>query len=123
MFTGGLAETATGASVLKTRVFAPYFATFFGICVGFWAIATLWARSPHYRDFAGYVASMSKSRAVVHLEHFYRARLITGDWRKHEPDLLVMIHERYDETLTWALKITGGLTALVFVFDIVRGLF
>ena len=121
MFTGGLIEVG-GVTSFTTNAYAPLIASIFGVFVGVWITMKVSERSEHYHDFAQYVATMSRKRAVRHIEHFYRAREINGDWLKGERDLLVMIYERYTPTLPWALKITGGLTLLVFIFDIVRGL-
>jgi hypothetical protein len=122
MFTGGLVETAQGGTGFKTGAYAPVIASIFGIFAGVWVTVKISTKSEHYGDFAQYVATLSRKRAIRHLEHFYRARLITHEWLTQEHSLLVMIYERYTPTLYTALKITAGLTALVFAFDIWRGL-
>lgn len=121
MFTGGLVEKPKGLSGFETGVKAPLVASMLGICVGVWATSKLSARSQYYRKFAEYIASMSRKRSTVHIEHFYRARLIGHERLKREPDLLLMIHERYSDAFIWALWVTGGFTALVFAWDIWRG--
>ena len=121
MFTGGLVDTGQGVG-FKTGAYAPVVAAIFGIFVGVWVTVKITTKSDTYREFGQYVATLSRKRAVRHLEHFYRARLITHEWLSAERDLLAMIYERYTPTLYWALKITAGLTALVFVIDIWRGL-
>jgi len=121
-YTGGLVEMPQGGLVFKTKAIAPIVGTMFGICLGIHVVSALSARSHQYEKFAQYLASMSRRRSTVHIEHFYRARLINHEWLTRESDLLVMIHERYNEALWWALRLTAGLTVLVFAFDIWRGL-
>ncbi|NNC36131.1 MAG: hypothetical protein EX271_09745 [Acidimicrobiales bacterium] len=123
MVTGGLVTTASGSRGFATSAFAPIVAATLGVTLGIRSTMELSFRSPHYREFAQYVASLSKKRGVVHLEHFYRAGMLSDQRVKREPDLLVMIHERYTHLIGTAVKITGGLTLTVFILDVVRGLF
>lgn len=122
MVTGGLVNTASGSKGFATSAYAPIIAATMGATLGIRSTMELSFRSPHYRDFAQYVASLSKKRGVVHLEHFYRAGVFSDQRIKREPDMLVMIHERYTHLIDTAVKITAGLTLAVFILDVARGL-